>query len=188
VNAAAAVEDIPRLISALKEAGRAAHTLEAYPLPKCADPAGYWGQFLTRIQAGADNASTGGGGLGALMLAMGPLKPVRGILRKLGTELEQNAGVTTPFGNGNPSSAANQAHQITAAKACALLNATQAAYGMAGAKGRRVLAYVEAHISTAGEGAAIKRAVAGELAHPAVNNTSAYNGDWVNDCMLATGG
>jgi hypothetical protein len=74
------------------------------------------------------------------------------------------------------------------ARACHLLSATQAAYGMSGAQGRRMLAYVKAHVSTAGEGAAIKRAAAGELAHPPVHNMSAYNADWVNDCMLAGAG
>jgi hypothetical protein len=75
-------------------------------------------------------------------------------------------------------------HVITAVQACQMLNTTQAAYGMSGTRGRRALAYVEAHISPAGEGAAIKRAVAGELAHPPVHNMSAYNADWVNDCMV----
>jgi hypothetical protein len=186
LEAADNVGDIPSLVATLKAAGRGAQALEAYPMPKCADPKGYWHQFLVRLRAGADNASAGSG-FGALLLAMGPLKPVPGIMRKLTAELKQNVGVSSAFASGNPPSTAPKAatRQITAAKACRLLNAAQAAYGMSGARGRRVLAYVEAHISAGGEGAAIKRAVAGELAHPPVHNTSAYNAEWVNDCMMA---
>jgi hypothetical protein len=97
VEAAGSAEDIPRTVAALKAAGRGARALQAYPMPKCADPHGYWGQFLTRVRAGADNASTGTG-LGALLLAMGPLKPVKGILRKLTAELKQTVGASSAFG------------------------------------------------------------------------------------------
>jgi hypothetical protein len=97
VEAAGTAEDIPRTVAALKAAGRGAQALQAYPMPKCADPRGYWGKFLARVRAGADNASTGTG-LGALLLAMEPLKPVKGILRKLTAELKQTVGVKSAFG------------------------------------------------------------------------------------------
>ena len=71
VEAAGTVEDIPRTVAALKAAGRGAQALQAYPMPKCADPHGYWGQFLTRVRAGADNASTGTG-LGCPVAGDGP--------------------------------------------------------------------------------------------------------------------
>jgi hypothetical protein len=99
VKAAGEAEDVPRLVATLKAAGRGVTALEAYPMPKCADPHGYWRQFLTRIRAAADNASTGNG-LGALLLAITPLKPVPGILTKLSAELKQTAGVTQAFGSG----------------------------------------------------------------------------------------
>jgi hypothetical protein len=89
-------QDIPRTVAALKAAGRGAAALEAYPMPKCADPHGYWKQLLTRIRSAADNASTGNG-LGALLLAIGPLRAVPGILQNLSAELKQNAGVTGAF-------------------------------------------------------------------------------------------
>ncbi len=72
-------------------------------------------------------------------------------------------------------------------QACRLLDATQARYGMASKAGRAALAHVKASITTAGEGAAIRRAAAGELSHQAVNETSPYNADWVGACLLATG-
>jgi hypothetical protein len=96
VRDAGNAQDIPRTVAALKAAGRGAQALEAYPMPKCADPHGYWKQLLTRIRSAADNASTGNG-LGALLLAIGPLKSVPGILRNLTAELKQNAGVTGAF-------------------------------------------------------------------------------------------
>jgi hypothetical protein len=102
LEAADKVGDIPSLVATLKAAGRGAKALQAYPMPKCADPKGYWKQFLVRLRAGADNASTGSG-FGALLLAMGPLKPVPGIMRKLDAELKQNigasgTGITGAFG------------------------------------------------------------------------------------------
>jgi hypothetical protein len=96
VRGASGAADIPRLVTALKDAGRGAAALEAYPMPGCADPHGYWRQLLTRIQAAADNTK-GSSGLAALMLAMVPLKQVPGIERKLGAELKQTAGVTGAF-------------------------------------------------------------------------------------------
>jgi hypothetical protein len=93
LEAADKVGDIPSLVATLKAAGRGAQALEAYPMPRCADPKGYWHQFLVRLRAGADNASTGTG-FGALLLAMGPLKPVPGIMRKLTAELKQNVGAS----------------------------------------------------------------------------------------------
>jgi len=93
MKAAVDAGDIPRTVAALKAAGPRARAAEAYPMPKCADPHGYWRQLLVRIQAGADNAGTGSG-LGALLLAKIPLQQVNGISRKLDAELKQNIGVT----------------------------------------------------------------------------------------------
>jgi hypothetical protein len=66
-------------------------------MPHCADPHGYWPQMLTHIRAAADNAGSGSG-LGALMLAMVPLKQIPGLESKLGTELHHTLGVSKPFG------------------------------------------------------------------------------------------
>jgi hypothetical protein len=97
IKAAANAEDFVRLDAALKRAGRAANTALAYPMPKCADPHGYWEAFLTRIRSAADNASTGTG-LGALLLAIGPLKEVPGLLNKLDAELKRTVQGKTPLG------------------------------------------------------------------------------------------
>jgi hypothetical protein len=97
IQAAAKVADIPRTVTALKDAGRGAAALEAYPIPRCADPHGYWQQVLTLIRSAADNAQTGSG-LGALLLALVPLKQIPPLEIKLGAELKQTAGVSKPFG------------------------------------------------------------------------------------------
>lgn len=97
IKAEANAQDIVRLNAALKRAGRAANAALAYPMPRCADPRGYWEAFLTRIRSGADNASTGTG-LGALLLAMGPLKEVPALLNKLSAELKRTVQSGTPLG------------------------------------------------------------------------------------------
>jgi hypothetical protein len=88
LQAAANAEDIKLLDAALVRAGHDAKPVEAYPPPRCADPHGYWHQILTGLQAAADNASTGSG-LGALLLAIPPLKNVKVAEKKLTAELKQ---------------------------------------------------------------------------------------------------
>jgi hypothetical protein len=97
IKAAANAEDVVRMDAALKRAGRAAGVASAYPMPKCADPHGYWEAFLTRIRSAADNASTGTG-FGALLLAIGPLKEVPALLNKLSAELKRTVQSGTPLG------------------------------------------------------------------------------------------
>lgn len=80
-------EDLVLLTDALKRSARVAHQLQAYPMPACADPAGYWRKMLADIRAGGDNASTSSG-LSAVILAMAPLKQVPPLERKLGAELK----------------------------------------------------------------------------------------------------
>jgi hypothetical protein len=66
-------------------------------MPHCADPHGYWPALLTRIQSAEDAGS--GSGLGAILLAVAPLKRIPAIERKLGAELKQTVGEKTPFGS-----------------------------------------------------------------------------------------
>lgn len=80
-------EDLVLVTDSLKRAGRIAHQLQAYPMPACADPAGYWRKTLADIRAGGDNASTSSG-LGAVLLAMAPLKKAPALERKLAAELK----------------------------------------------------------------------------------------------------
>jgi hypothetical protein len=93
---ASADDDIPVMASDLKAVGADAAALEAYPMPKCADPAGYWLQYLAAMKAAGDNAGTASG-LGALLLAAVPLKQVPGIQDKLNAELAKTVGVKAPL-------------------------------------------------------------------------------------------
>ncbi len=103
VQAAAGIEDIPRLDKALKNAGNIARRLAAYPMPGCADPKGYWAQMLGYLQAAGDNASTSSGFAG-LLLAMAPLQKIKAVESKLAAELKTNTGttVTAPAATQSP--------------------------------------------------------------------------------------
>lgn len=93
VRSAARSQDIVTMTSALKTVGSDAAALQAYPIPVCADPAGYWGQMVSRLQAAGDNAGTATG-LGALIAAAAPLQGVTGIENKLNAELKRTTGGT----------------------------------------------------------------------------------------------
>ena len=84
--------DIAQMDTDLKSLGTDATALEAYPMPACADPAGYWPQYLGAMKAAGDNAGTATG-LGAVILAEAPLKQVPAIQAKLTAELAKTAGV-----------------------------------------------------------------------------------------------
>jgi hypothetical protein len=47
-------DDINLMRGALRRAGILAHQLQAYPMPRCADPAGYWAQTVADIRADGD--------------------------------------------------------------------------------------------------------------------------------------
>jgi hypothetical protein len=85
-------EDIAEMDADLKAIGTDATALEAYPMPQCADPAGYWMQYLADMKAAGDNAGTGSG-LGGLLLAEAPLKNLSSTQSKLSAELAKTAGV-----------------------------------------------------------------------------------------------
>jgi hypothetical protein len=73
--------------TALKRAGVAARALGRYPIPKCADPKGYWRAVIVQIQAAAGNASTSG--QGALVAAAVVLHNMPALDLKLADELKQ---------------------------------------------------------------------------------------------------
>lgn len=87
-------DDIPAMDSALGKLGGDASQLEAYPMPACADPAGYWTQMLADIKAAGDNASSTSG-LGGLLTAMAPAEKVKPLEAELTAELARTAGVKT---------------------------------------------------------------------------------------------
>ena len=91
VQSAGNAEDIPVLESALKQAGDTAKVLSQSPMPKCADPHGYYRQLLARITAAGDNTKSGSG-LSGLLLAEAPLQAVPKIEDNLTTELDKTVG------------------------------------------------------------------------------------------------
>lgn len=88
--------DVPVIVNDLKNAGADAAALEAYPMPECADPAGYWLQYLAAVKAAGDNAGSASG-LAALLLAAVPLKQVPAIQAKLNAELGKTVDVKVPL-------------------------------------------------------------------------------------------
>jgi len=92
VRAAGASDDIKTAVSALKALGPDAAALQAYPMPACADPKGYWAAFLADMKAAGDNADSASG-LGGLLLAEAPLKKANALSVKLSAELKRTAGV-----------------------------------------------------------------------------------------------
>ena len=91
IQTAASSDDTPLLQSGIEQAGSAARQLQAYPIPACADPAGYWNQTLADIRAAGDNAGTSTG-LGGLIAAEIPLKKVPPLETKFDAELKTTAG------------------------------------------------------------------------------------------------
>jgi hypothetical protein len=79
-------DDIVTIGTGLKAAGTDAGQMEAYPMPTCADPAGYYRQMLTDIKASGDNAGSTSG-LAGLLAAEVPLKKVPALETKLTAEL-----------------------------------------------------------------------------------------------------
>jgi hypothetical protein len=80
-------DDIVTIDNGMKQAGAAAGQLEAYPMPTCADPGGYWKQTLADVKASGDNAGSTSG-LAGLLAAELPLKGVPALETKLTAELK----------------------------------------------------------------------------------------------------
>jgi hypothetical protein len=92
VQSAGSAMDIPVMSAALHRAGRSAATLSnRYPIPRCADPHGYYALFLARITAAGDNAASASG-LSAVLLAEAPLQTVPKIEKRLTAELNRTVG------------------------------------------------------------------------------------------------
>lgn len=92
IQSTGANEDIPADLASIKKLVPAATALQAYPMPACADPKGYWPKILTELKAAGDNAGTASG-LGGLLVAEEPLKKVPPLETKLNAELAKTAGV-----------------------------------------------------------------------------------------------
>lgn len=92
LTSAANSDDIPAMNSALGKLGNDATQLGQYPMPPCADPAGYWPQMLAGLKAAGDNAGSTSG-LGGLLTAMAPMEKVKALEVKLSAELARTADV-----------------------------------------------------------------------------------------------
>lgn len=92
LTAAGNSDDIPAMDSALAKLGQDAGQLEQYPMPACADPAGYWTQMLADLKAAGDNAGATSG-LGGLITAMAPAEKVKPLDTELSAELARTADV-----------------------------------------------------------------------------------------------
>jgi hypothetical protein len=76
----------------LRALGPVVTAMQAHPIPRCADPAGYWHKFLARLKAGADNAGAANG-LAGILLAAAPLKVAKQVEAKLHAELKRTVGL-----------------------------------------------------------------------------------------------
>jgi len=86
-------EDVTLTRAAFGRAGAAAAAMEAVPIPKCADPAGYYGKWLDHIIAAGYNARSQGGVAG-IQLAEVPLGQANRLHRRLQAELAQRTRYT----------------------------------------------------------------------------------------------
>lgn len=88
VQAASSTANIAITGGALRQAAAAARTLAHYPIPRCADPNGYWRAVLVQVQAAAQRARTPNGP-GTLAAAAGELKAMPALDRELAAELKR---------------------------------------------------------------------------------------------------
>jgi hypothetical protein len=91
VRAAIRSGDIPAIRSAMRRLMPAALALAANPMPRCADPAGIYADYVDRIYAAGDNARTATG-LIALRHAAAPLTGLAKVRHQLAIELHHAVG------------------------------------------------------------------------------------------------
>jgi hypothetical protein len=80
------------MVYALRTLSSDASALQRYPMPACADPAGYWAQSLRYLKAAGDNAGRATSVAGLIRAAEGPLQQVRTLWTRLRTELARTVG------------------------------------------------------------------------------------------------
>ena len=90
VQAAANAQNGPTLRGTLQQAGQLESKLHAYPMPACADPAGYWGRVLSFLKAAGDSASTAKD-LDALLAAATSVEKIPGLEAQLAAEVASTA-------------------------------------------------------------------------------------------------
>jgi hypothetical protein len=84
--------DIPAMKTALAKLASDAAKLEQFPMPTCADPAGYWQQMLGDFKAARDNAASLSR-LDSPQPALAPIERVMTLETRLQAELARTAGV-----------------------------------------------------------------------------------------------
>jgi hypothetical protein len=84
-------QDVPRTVTALKDAAATAGTALADKPPRCADPRGYWASITVLIRSAGDDA-TAARGMAAVDLAEGPLHAVVPLEDRLSAELRRTVG------------------------------------------------------------------------------------------------
>ena len=84
--------EVRRLRAALNRVGAIALKLIAYPMPHCADPAGYWQNFLGQLMS-AQNVADNVAGPWAFIAGLGRLEGAARTLSDLQAELQRTAGL-----------------------------------------------------------------------------------------------
>lgn len=96
LKAPGASDDLPAVLKAVRQIGSVAGDMEAQPaMPSCADPKGYWMQYLGELKAVGDDAGSASG-LGGLLLLEAPMKHATAIQSKLDAELKHTVGYKAP--------------------------------------------------------------------------------------------
>ena len=73
--------------------GPTAQIVQTYPMPRCADPAGYWRKYLADARAGSRIARTGSNNRRTIVHALSAMKPLKPLGVKLAAELSRTARV-----------------------------------------------------------------------------------------------
>jgi hypothetical protein len=82
--------EVRQLAAAVGRVGAIAQKLVAYPMPHCADPAGFWQSFLGKLLAAQAHD---GGSPWAFIIVMAPLENAARTLSDLQAELQQTVGI-----------------------------------------------------------------------------------------------
>ena len=77
----------------LMKIGPTARIMQTYPMPRCADPAGYWRKYLAVARAGSRIARTGSTNRQTMVHALSAMKALKPLSVKLAAELRRTARV-----------------------------------------------------------------------------------------------
>lgn len=86
-----ASDDIPATLADARAMGTEAREAGKYPVPRCADPAGYWPRALAEMRAMGDDAGMRGSAETELETATGPIGRMVRLIKRFSAELDQTA-------------------------------------------------------------------------------------------------